>query len=142
MFWLKLVRWMWAWGTVSGALFGSGFGTLLLPVFGTIIGLFFGIIVAAVAGIVTGLALAILTRLRYFPPQDSYAYRFNAIGVVLLCILLIDLPFLSRFWGNGLILVIPPTIIAGISASICAWRFPDYAQTQFALRNPPANVLS
>lgn len=142
MLWLKLIRWMWAWGTVSGALFGGGFGTVILPVFGTIIGLFFGIILGAVAGFVTGLALAILTRLHYFPPQDSYAYRFNAIGVALLCILLIALPFLSKFWGNGLILVIPPMIIAGITASICAWCFPAYAETQFALRNPPANVLS
>jgi hypothetical protein len=142
MIWLKLIRWVWARGTVSGALLGTVFGTLLAPIFGTILGLFYGVILGASTGAVTGLALAILTRFRFYPPEDTVLYRYNAVVVALFCTLVASLPLVNRMLGGIRYIPILPPIIAAITAGVFAWFFPSYAASEFALRNPTVNVLS
>jgi hypothetical protein len=142
MIWLRLIRWMWARGTVSGALLGMVFGTLLAPVFGTILGLFYGVILGASTGVINGLALAILTRFRFLPPEDTLTYRYSAVIVALLCTLATSLPVVNRMMGGIRDLPILPPIIAALAGCFFAWRFPAYAASEFALRNAPVNVLS
>ncbi len=130
MIWLRLIRWMWARGTVSGAVMGTLFGTLLAPVFGTLAGLFFGILLGAATGVINGCALAILTYLSFSPPTDTFTYRRSAIVLVSICTVSLCL-LLLKVWGTSL-LIIPPTIIATVMAGYFAWQFPQYAVKEFA----------
>ena len=141
MVWLRLICWMWSRGTVGGAVLGVLFGTFLVPIIGTIIGLFFGILLGAITGIVNGMALAVMTRMWFLPPQDSFNYRRSATILVVICTAVTGL-LLLRMWGNAIVFIIPPTVIAAFAAGYFAWRFPRYVVTQLPSRNPPVNVLS
>ena len=142
LIWLRLITWMWARGTVSGAVLGTVFGTLLAPVFGTILGLFYGVILGASTGFVSGVALVALTLFRFYPPEDNLNFQSNAVITALICTLMTSLPLVARMMGGIRYLPIFPPMIAAIAASFFAWQFPRYAESQFALRNPTGNVLS
>lgn len=141
LIWLRLISWMWARGTVSGAVLGTVFGTLLAPVFGTILGLFYGVILGASTGFVSGVALVALMRFRFYPPEDNLNFQSNAVITALICTLMTSLPLVARMMGGIRYLPILPPIIAAIAAGFFAWQFPRYAQSEFALRNPTVNVL-
>ena len=133
----RLFGWMWARGTVSGAVLGMLFGTLIAPVFGTIVGLFFGTVLGAVTGIVNGLTLAFMMHF-FSHPRNILRCRLYAVVVATICTTVTSL-FILLHWGSATFLIYPPTIVAVVTAAYFTWRLPIDEPSKVNLQ--PANAI-
>jgi hypothetical protein len=142
MKWYSLFAWVFQRGLFGGIVLGGLFGTFYLPIIGTLFGLCYGALLGLIVGIVDGLALSLLTRILFATIQDLRIYRLISVIVSVLCTVVTTQVTLDSLVAGSAFMVVQPTVIAAFASLYFAWRFPAYAQTQFALRNPPANVLS
>ncbi len=144
MIWLRLIWWM----TQRGATHGAGLGALL-GVFAFVVGVVYGFVYGAIVGISTGMisgvALAILTWWRFLPPQNSLTFRLSAAALTIICTAVTSLLVMKLMDARVTWIALAVTV-ATIRAAFVAWRFPEYAASEFSAqipsRKPPVNVLS
>ena len=116
------------WGLLGGGALGGIYGTVFAPGYGTFYGLLFGGLVGGILGLIDGIVVGGVTRMFFKPPVDADNYRWRIVTISTLFAgagAVIGFGTLFSFYDNTL-LVLVPSIIAGIAAGYAARRYANH----------------